>query len=93
MRLTITIDNYRHEIDSTDPGTLGRWVVEILARAERHWTPATLITVQTQPTFTMPPGGGQWVPDWIDNGDLIKIRTPADLLAALTEQLERLGAL
>jgi hypothetical protein len=97
MRLTINIDNYRHEIDSTDPETLGRWIVEILARAEKTWTPATYVTVQVQPTFIASPDENSWRPDWItDNriiSEQISIRTPADLLAALQAQLEKLEAL
>ena len=94
MRLTIAIDGAPHGIDSTDPETLGRWVVEILARAEPI-TPATYIQVQAQPSYVPGRNGAPGRPDWIANsalnGELFRVRSPRELVAALAAQLDRLG--
>jgi hypothetical protein len=96
MRLRITINAMAFEIDSTDPITLGRWVVEILARMERTWSPATIVTVQTSPTWVMTDNGNDR-PDWIADGRVLgnfyEIRTPQDLVNALQQQLRELEAL
>jgi hypothetical protein len=93
MRLTITIDGAPHNIDSTDPETLGRWIVEILARAEPV-TPATYIQVQAQPSYLPQRNGDPARTDWIANsqlnGDLLRVRSPRELVAALAAQLDRL---
>lgn len=95
MRLTLQIDGMRHEIDSTDPETLGRWMVEILARVT-HPTPATLIQMQAWASWLPDdsPQGGH--PDWIADtrytGNLATVSTPRDIvnaLAAWVDEYER----
>jgi hypothetical protein len=47
MKLTICVDNMPMQIDSTDPELLGKWMLEVFARAAAHGiTNATYITVQ-----------------------------------------------
>ena len=95
MKLRLVIDNIYQEIDSTDPDLLARWIVEIFGRIPEI-TPATLIQVQAFPSF-LPDAGGRWGPDWAADsrvlGRLDPIRSPRDLLAALTKQLDDLEAL
>ena len=96
MRLALSVDNMRYEIDSTDPELLGRWVVEIFTRTG-PFTPATYCTVQAYPSFTRDPETGQDRPDWVADsrvlGRMDVIRTPRDLLDALARQLADLEAL
>jgi hypothetical protein len=96
MRLRIQIDGMHHEIDSTDPVTLGRWIVEILARAEQSWSPATMIMVQASPSW-LPSVDGRGRSDWITDarviGNVYHVRTPKDLLDALQQQLNEVEAL
>jgi len=92
MKLTIVIDNIRHDIDSTNPEILGKWVVEILGRYP-EWNPATYCYVQAQPTFIYEPHTNKYHTDWItDNrviGDVMPFKNPRDLVTALGEQIER----
>lgn len=94
MRLSINIDAMHHEIDSTDPETLGRWIVEIFGRIQ-HPTPATLIQVSAMPTtiwnseWDTPHGfKADWICDsrWL--GQLGTVRTPRELLEQLTQWLD-----
>ena len=89
MRLKIIIDGIYHEIDSTDPETLGRWMVEIYGRVQ-HPTPATLYQVQAYPSCIW--DDSQYPKcDWIQDsrwlGQLGTARTPRELLVQLTQWL------
>lgn len=98
MRLRLSIDAVPHEIDSTDPDLLARWIVEIFGRI-REIHPATLIEFQAQPSWV--PSGNDpsmpWRPDWAADsrviGQLMPARSPRELLAALGKQLDQLDAL
>lgn len=102
MKLRLIIDGMPHEIDSTDPELLARWIVEIFGRI-RQITPATLIEFQASPSFVpaddgdMQPGRGGWRPDWTADsrviGRITPIRSPRELLATLSAQLDELEAL
>ena len=90
MRLTLEIDTMHHEIDSTDPEILGRWVVEIFARYRVG--PQTLIRMQAMPSY-LPGGPGEPMrPDWIADGRIMglmrEVRSPRDLVAELGRQIE-----
>lgn len=91
MRLTIAVDNLRHEIDSTDPETLARWILEIIGRFA--WTPATYAYFQVYPSFTLNRETGEYAPDWVADsrvlGEFTQFRGPRDLLIALADQIER----
>lgn len=95
MKLRLIIDAVYHEIDSTDPDLLARWIVEIFGRIPEI-TPATLIQVQAYPSY-LPDADGQWQADWAADsrilGRMDTIRSPRDLLAALSKQLDDLEAL
>jgi hypothetical protein len=85
MRLSIDIDAVHHEIDSTDPETLGRWIVEIFARVE-YPNAATWYQVHALPSFT-----GNNKPDWIADTryfHLGEAKTPRELITLLTEWLD-----
>ena len=97
MRLTLNIDGYSHQIDSTDPELIGKWVAEIFARVVASgWTPATYITAQAYPSF-IPDGTPQGKLDWIADtriiGGVFTAASPEELLAGLAKQLEEQQAI
>lgn len=85
------IDGYSHDIDSTSPEVLGRWMVEIFARIPNP-SPATLIQVQAYPSWipddSSQGGHGDWIQDSRYLGDLAKITSPRDLVNALSAWLD-----
>jgi hypothetical protein len=94
VRLRIEIDSLTHGIDSSDPVTLGRWIVEILARAELTWSPATHIMLQAHPSW-LPTEDGRGRFDWIADarsvGNLYPVRTPQDVVDAMQRQIDDLA--
>ena len=91
MRLTITIDGMAHQIDSTDPELLGKWITEIFGRAVTAGiSPATYIQVQIYPSWIPDGAGGK--PDWIADtriiGSTYVIKTPQEIADKLAEQLK-----
>ena len=98
MRLTIEIDNVRHEIDSTDPELLGKWIVESFGRAiAAGITPATYIRVQAYPSWVpdanQPGGRADWITDSRILGNSYQVWSPRDLLKARSDELDRADAL
>ena len=97
MRLRIHIDNMHHEIDSTNPETLGRWMVEIFGRIANP-TPATLIRVEAQPSFIWednPNYRDQFRADWICDTRYFQtgeIHSPRELVTLLGEWLDKYEA-
>jgi hypothetical protein len=95
VRITLTIDSLFHQIDSTDPDLLARWIVEIFGRIPQIY-PATDIRFQVMPSF-LPDADGQWRPDWAADsrvlGRMEPARSPRELLAALAKQLDDLDVL
>lgn len=95
MKLTLSIDGYGHQIDSTDPDLLGRWIVEIFGRI-REITPATWIEFRAAPSW-VPGNGDDWQPDWVADSRIInqaiQIRSPRELVAALGKQIDELEKL
>jgi hypothetical protein len=97
VRLSIVIDSINHDIDSSDPELLGRWIMEIFGRLPVIY-PSTQIRIQAWPSFVLtrldPP---EWGPDWVTDsrvlGQLRPVRSPRDVVAALTQQLDELDAL
>lgn len=93
MRLTIEVDAMNHQIDSTDPELLGRWVMEIFGRiAAFGITPATFIRVQIYPSWvpdeSVSGGRSDWVADSRIIGRTWQIHSPRDLVKILGEQLD-----
>jgi len=94
MRLTISIDSYRHEIDSTDPELLGKWMLEIFARAStKGFNNATYITAQVFPSYipdSSAPEGGRldWIADSRIIGGIFQVSSPRDLVTALAKQID-----
>lgn len=92
MRLIISIDGVPHQIDSTDPETLGRWMVEIFARV-KYPTPATYYQVQAMPSWIPDDGDGH--ADWIQDTRYLEIgkaRSPRELLRELNAWLSNYEA-
>lgn len=88
MRLTIQIDDVTSQIDSTDPETLGRWMVEIFGRV-RNPTTATFYRIQAYPSF-VPKDNGEYQPDWIADTrymEVGKAHNPRELLQLLNAWL------
>jgi hypothetical protein len=102
LKLRLFIDGLSHDIDSTDPELLSKWIVEIFGRI-RQITPATRIEVQAFPSFVpdepgdLRHGQGGWHPDWTADsrviGQIVPVRSPRELLAALGKQLDEAEAL
>jgi hypothetical protein len=98
VKLRIIIDGLPHEIDSTDPDLLARWIVEIFGRIPQIY-PSTLIEVQARPSWVNDGSieRPNWVPDWAADarviGQVQRIRSPRELLAALAVQLDEAEAL
>lgn len=97
MRLEISVDNYRHQIDSTNPELLGQWVVEIFDRITKNgWHQATYVTVQAYPTFVYDEYGNS-VHDWIADSRVIGainvIHSPQELVDALQAQITEMEAI
>jgi len=93
MRLTIEIDNMRHEIDSTDPELLGKWMVEIFGRATAFGiTPATMIRVRAYPSWIPDESVQGGRPDWIADsriiGRIYQVHSPREVVDLLAEQIE-----
>jgi hypothetical protein len=93
LRLKLTIDNLSHEIDSTDPELLARWIVEILGRLPEIYA-STRISLEVLPSFVLvgldPP---RWGPDWPADARVtgqVLVRSPRDVVAALGRQLDEL---
>lgn len=96
MKLRLIIDAMPHEIDSTDPELLARWIIEIFGRIPEI-NPSTVIEFQASPSFDLQPGRGGWRPDWAADSRVIcqvtPVRSPRELLAALGAQLDELEGL
>lgn len=99
MKLTISIDAMPHQIDSTDPELLAKWIEEIFARASTSGlSDATYITMQVFPSFVSDPAvSGGYRPDWIADtriiGGVFQVRTPRELVEALAKQIDDAEAL
>jgi hypothetical protein len=84
MRLQLFIDGVPHEIDSTNPELLGKWVIEIFSRVT-YPTPDTLFEVRAMPSWVP-----DQVPDWITDSQFmaqVRVMSPRDLVDALVRQL------
>lgn len=97
MRLEIRINNMSHVIDSTDPDLLGRWMAEIFARTG-GLSPADIIQVYTWPSYIPDheaPGGTRldWIADTRIIGGVFQVKTPRELVEALSKQLDDAEAL
>lgn len=90
MRIRISVDGYGSEIDSTDPQTLGRWMVEIFARYPDAG-PQTIYQVFANPSHVYNRKSGQYHSDWIQDTRYLEVgraRSPRELLTELTAWLD-----
>lgn len=93
MRLQLSIDSMYHEIDSTDPETLGRWIVEIFGRV-RNPSPSTFYQVRAIPSW-VPDESGQGKADWIQDTrwlEMLSPRSPRELVNQLSAVLDKYEA-
>lgn len=92
VKLVLRIDGYHHEIDSTDPEIIGKWIVEIFARIGPTWSPATFIQMQVQPSWLPAAPDGQPQHDWIADsrfmGQLVPVKSPREVVEALTKMID-----
>lgn len=93
VKLRIMIDAIPHEIDSTDPELLGKWVMEIFGRVVANGpTPATMIEVQIYPSWVPDgdPSGGRldWIADTRIIGRSLQIHSPRELVDELGRQID-----
>jgi len=86
MRLQIIIDNMHHEIDTTDPKLLFKWVEEILGRMPM-WHPSTMVRLQAWPSFLYNKESQSWEADWIQDSRILgqyeEVKDPDDWINAL----------
>lgn len=91
MKIRLFIDGIPHDIDSTDPDLLARWLVEIFGRIPQIH-PATIIEFRVSPSW-LPDTGGQWRPDWLADTRVISqdmpVRSPRELAEALSKQIDQ----
>ena len=93
MRLQISVDGMSHQIDSTDPELLGKWVIEIFGRMiAGGLSQASYVQMQAYPSFvptTEPPGTKpDWIADTRITGGVYQITSPRDLVARLGKMLD-----
>jgi hypothetical protein len=95
VKLRIFLDGIPHEIDSTDPELIARWIREIFGRLPEI-NPGTLIELQVYPSVVYDETG-QFKPDWSADSRIIaqhaRIKSPRELVAALSKQLDEAEAL
>ena len=87
MRLRLIVDSYGHDIDSTDPELLGKWIIEIFGRIT--WSPATYVQVQVGPSYI--PGvkpGFDWIADSRYMVQQATVKSPRDVIAAMSAALD-----
>lgn len=86
MLIRVQVDGITHQIDSRDPETLARWLIEVFA--DIQWTPATWCQVTVNPSWSGPDGRQ---PDWIADTRFMQlpvpVKSPEELVAALGERL------
>lgn len=92
-RVNIDIDNMNHQIDSTDPEMIAKWIVEIFGRIH-YPSPATWIRVTIYPSF-VPHVSGQFGADWIADSRFFtsyQPKTPRELLEQISKHLDEIEA-
>jgi hypothetical protein len=96
VRIQLEIDAIFRQIETRDPETMARWLVEQFAEIQRIWTPATYIRVMVYPSFalnSMDRSAADWIESASLNGPISgKIHTPAQFVRELGERLADLGA-
>lgn len=92
VKLILRIDGYHHEIDSTDPEIIGKWLVEIFARIGPTWSPATFIQMQVQPSYLPAVPGGEpqfdWIADTRFTGRLYPVKSPREVVEVLGKMID-----
>ena len=87
----MSIDAYPFSIDTTDPETLARWLVEKFAYLEKWSTPATFVQIQVYPTISPDGSRADWITNMALNGPISgAIHTPREFVAQLAERLDDL---
>jgi hypothetical protein len=97
VRIQLEIDALIFQIETRDPETMARWLVEWFAEIQRLWTPATHIRIMVYPSYSLRDTGKPFEFDWIANASLNgpisgKIHTPAQFVRELGDRLADLGA-
>lgn len=86
MRIQVEIDGLGRTIETRDPETLARWLIETFD--DVNWTPATYCRVLVYPSWGP---DSERLPDWIADSrfmDLpVPVKSPEELVAALGERL------
>lgn len=90
MNVRLTVDAITFTIATHDPDLLARWLVERFAEIE--FTPATDCRVMISPGWRRnPEPGNPYQPDWVADsrviGGSVEVRSPAEFVEALQEQL------
>lgn len=95
MCVQMTVDSIPHEIDTTDPELLAKWLTEIFGRIQQI-TPATLIQFQAWPSVLYGQDGQPAI-DWITDSRILRRRlpilSPRDFVTQLSTQVDEMEAL
>lgn len=89
MRVQLQVDGIQHGIETRDPETLARWLIEWFDAID--WHPSTWCQVTVWPTWTHQGDTPDWITDSRYAGLLPRTenaRTPEDMVKALTECLQ-----
>jgi len=91
VRLEIYADGYNYSIDTIEPDTLGKWVVEIFDRIG-PMDASSYLQVRAWPSFsTRANQGGDWILNSSMNNPLFGIKSPREMVEGLSKALDEAG--
>jgi len=92
VRVELRIDSYTTTIETRDPETMARWLVEWFADINRNWTPATYVQIYTYPSRNWNAKQNDWIANQALNSPVTgNIRSAREFVNALTEKLNEIG--
>jgi len=88
VKLSLSVDGLPAQIDTRDPELLARWLLEQFALI--NWTPATLVEAWAYPTwdYSRDPRP-DWLTDSVQLSERWRVKSPEDVVAALSAALGR----
>jgi len=92
MRVQLEVDSIYRQIDTRDPETMARWLLEQFNEIGRIWTPATFTRVQVWPSYDLDGRSGvDWIVNGAHNPPQLGTRTPRQFVNELADRLDQLG--
>lgn len=93
-RITIRLDGYHFQIDSTNPRILAEWMMEIFGR-QKEYHPSSYIQVNIEPSYIPDPASPDgYKSDWWTNVHYwqeYRARTPQELIEEVQKHLRELN--